>query len=558
MTDPHASLRRLLQSEEGQYFERKSLFEGTPGKKRSRDRRAVRDQTAECVAAFANADGGTLVLGVEDDGSLTGSPYPDDGDLDTLMRVPETRLAPALRPGRIVELDGLKLIVFEVAAAPRAVMVQGDGFPRREGDETIQSSEELINRVKDAGLVASPEARSAGAGLAELSAQALERAMQASGYEGSVGDYLVERRLADRRGDDLVLRQGAVWLFAANPRAIEHPNAGVRVFRVNGTEQTVGTSRNVQDFPWLEGNLLSVLERAQERIASLVHASSRLHDLFFRETPEYPPFAWQEALVNALAHRDYSIESRCAEVWLYDDRMEIKSPGGLLPNVHLEDLLERRRVHASRNPRVARVLTELGIMRQQGEGIPRMIEEMELSWLPAPQIEASERDVVVTLRNEPIFGTSDPDWASRVRGLPLSVRQKRALVAFVDRSSFQSGDYQELNRVDRDVAYRELQELEAKGILEAEGATRGRQYTVVRGGASASPPSTALARLIGRMDAAGRITNTDYREAFGVNRRQAQAELSTWVAQSVVELRGERRGAHYIAGPAWPPRANEE
>ncbi|MCC6644987.1 MAG: putative DNA binding domain-containing protein [Polyangiaceae bacterium] len=555
MSGEHGALLRLIQSEEGQYFERKSLFQGPPGQKRPRDRRSVRDEAALHVAAFANADGGTLVLGVEDDGVVTGCPYQDDKDLGKLLAAPETRLDPPLAAGKIARLGEVKVVLFEVAPAARAVMVRGDGFPRREGDTVIQSSEVLINATKDAGLVASPEARAAKATVADLSVDALRLAMDAAAFEGDPAEYLVARRLADPRGGTLTLRQGAVWLFAKSPTVIEHPNAGVRVFRVHGTAQTVGASRNVQDFPWIEGSLISVLERAQERIASLVRASSRLHDLFFRETPEYPPFAWQEALVNALAHRDYAIEGRCTEVWLYDDRMEIKSPGGLLAEVTVEALLERRRVHASRNPRIARVLTEQGIMRQQGEGIPRMIEEMELSWLPPPEIVGTPRELTVTLRNEPIFDTSDRAWTRYVRNLPLEVRQKRALVAFADRAAFSSSDYQTLNRVDRDVAYRELTALEERGMVRARGATRGRQYEVVKPRAAApGAEPTPAARLVERMRAAGRITNADYREAFGVERDAARSALAAWVAGGVLELRGERRGAHYVAGAAWPPK----
>ncbi len=184
-----------------------------------------------------------------------------------------------------------------------------------------------------------------------------------------------------------------------------------------------------------------------------------------------------------------------------------------------------------------------------------MIEEMELSWLPPPDIVASGHDVTVTLRNEPIFGTMDESWAKHVRGLPLEVRQKRALAAFADRSGFQSSDYQELNRVDRDVAYRELQELETRGLVRTSGATRGRQYAVVKahqGGATVQ--RTPAEQLVQHMALTGRITNSDYREAFGVERERARAALAAWVRAGVVELRGERRGAHYVAGPAWPPK----
>ena len=550
----HESIRRLIASEEGQYFERKSLFTGVPGSKRPRDPKEVRKQIAEYVAAFANADGGTLVLGVEDDGSLTGHKYAAD-KIEDMLRAPEIRLKPSLSKGRVVRLDGHDLLMFEVVPAARAVMVVGDGFPRREGDEVILSSEETINRLKDAGLVTSPEARLASrASMNDLDPPLIHWAIDAAGFEGGPEAYLVQRRLADHRGDELALRNGAVWLFARDPAKIDHPNLGVRVFRVHGTQLQVGTGRNVQDYPWIEGALPVVLERTRDLVGSLIRSSTKLHDLFFRETPEYPPFAWQEALVNALAHRDYGIEGRCSEIYLFEDRLEIVSPGGLVEPVTIEALKERRRVHASRNPRVARVLTELGIMRQQGEGIPRMIEEMELSWLPPPELRADQSSFTVTLHNEPIFHGGDPDWIAAVRDLPVGVRQKRALVAFADRD-FTSGDYQGLNQVDRDLAYRELQELDARGLLVSDGATRGRRYKIRRSAhkTPAAPPLSPKQKLKQRMDEVGKITNSDYREAFGASRSEARRMLGFMVEHKVLQMQGERRGAHYVPGPNWPP-----
>ncbi len=74
----------------------------------------------------------------------------------------------------------------------------------------------------------------------------------------------------------------------------------------------------------------------------------------------------------------------------------------------------------------------------------------------------------MVLRNEPIFEGADEGWTAAVRRLPIEVRQKRALVAFHNRP-FQSGDYQKLNRVDRDQAYRELLDLENRGLLATDG-----------------------------------------------------------------------------------------
>ena len=91
-------------------------------------------------------------------------------------------------------------------------------------------------------------------------------------------------------------------------------------------------------------------------------------DLVFEERFEYPTFAWQEAIINAVAHRDYALTGTPIEVWMFDDRLEVRSPGELVEPVSIERLTHRERIHASRNPRIVRVLTDLGYMRELGEG----------------------------------------------------------------------------------------------------------------------------------------------------------------------------------------------
>src|SRR2546426_11778526 len=84
-------LRELIATDEGQYHDLKSLFEGAPGQKRPRDRREVRDQIADQVAGFANADGGIAIFGVEDDASITGHAYPRDA-VEQMLAVPSIRV----------------------------------------------------------------------------------------------------------------------------------------------------------------------------------------------------------------------------------------------------------------------------------------------------------------------------------------------------------------------------------------------------------------------------------------------------------------------------------
>jgi ATP-dependent DNA helicase RecG len=287
----------------------------------------------------------------------------------------------------------------------------------------------------------------------------------------------------------------------------------------------------------------------------LIQKSARLHDLFFREMPEYPTFVWTEALVNAVAHRDYVVQGRSIEIWLFDDRVEIKSPGAPPATVSMDDLQHGRPSHVSRNPRIARVLVELGLMREQGEGIPRMFEEMQVSYLPVPELDADGGWFRVVLRNTPIFRSTDERWSQAVRELPILVPQKRALVALGDRE-FANADYCHLNGVDRDTAYRELQDLQDRGLLRSTGTSAGTRYQVVRdaGPVVQSAALSPIEKLAHRMREAGAITNADYRAAFGVTRQVASEHLASWVDQQVLFREGKRRGTRYLRGPQWPPK----
>lgn len=307
------------------------------------------------------------------------------------------------------------------------MQVIGNGFPLRIGDQTVQVSESHISALKWQGMAESWESRPADCNLDELDDQLLAKARQGAGLSAlSDGEYLLRRKLADRRGRGIVLRKAAELLFAR--LGPDHSNAGVRLFRVIGTEHRTGPEHNVEERPRMEGNLPAVIEEASGVISSLLRRPSRLIGNPFREAPEYPDFAWREALLNAIAHRDYGVEGAGTEVWLFEDRMEVVSPGALAGNLTTDELLTLRRVHRSRNPRIVRVLVDLGFARDQGEGIPRMFAEMKDAFLAPPSIEATNRSVTVALRNALTLNAGDREFISQLGALQLSRDEFRALL----------------------------------------------------------------------------------------------------------------------------------
>jgi ATP-dependent DNA helicase RecG len=541
-------VRALIQREEGQFLEFKSLWERDSSPARVLDRRRVRDWIAEYAAAFANADGGTLVLGVDDDGVPSGHGYPPEA-LREFLEVPKRRLRPALDcRGGSVEVEGHELLVIEVPMSPEAVMVDGDGFPYRVGDQVRREPQEVINARKEVYRRVGYEQRfRPEASLADLDLDLVRSFLAHSPLIQRGPEGLLEHfGLVQPRAGGLGITQAALLLFGRAPQSRWHARMGLRFFRVQGTERQHGAARNVTQGPRVEGLPMGrAITEAHQLASQQIGRSEKLHNLFFREVPEYPGFAWQEAIVNAFAHRDYEVQGQEIEVWFYSDRMEVKSPGALVPPVTLEALRAGRSVHASRNPLIVRVLAEAGLMREEGEGVPRMFDEMRQSFLRQPELTLEQGVFTVTLRNEPIFEGPAPEWTALIADLGLSVQQKRALLAHP--GGFTNAEYQELNGVDRDEAYRQIQELVALGVIQAATRTgRGAVYRIaeslLRRREFLEQRLPALRRYFVSHP---RLKNADYRTLFGLSRFATARELRLLVEQGFLAMEGSRRGTAY-------------
>ena len=112
--------------------------------------------------------------------------------------------------------------------------------------------------------------------------------------------------------------------------------------------------------------------------------------------PEYPEFAWKEGIVNAVTHREYAMSGNYIKVSMYDDRLEIESPGRLPNIVTVENIKETR---FARNPRISRVLTEFGWVRELNEGVKRIYSDMAEFFLDAPIYSEPEQGVRLILKN---------------------------------------------------------------------------------------------------------------------------------------------------------------
>ena len=125
---------------------------------------------------------------------------------------------------------------------------------------------------------------------------------------------------------------------------------------------------------------LDLVEQTIEYVRTQIKEHTYLGpDARFVTEPEYPEFVWKEIIVNAIAHRDYSIKGTDIQIKMFDDHITVESPGTLPGTVRLNNM---REIHFSRNPKMAQLLHEYEYVREFGEGVDRMYREMEETGLP--------------------------------------------------------------------------------------------------------------------------------------------------------------------------------
>lgn len=354
----------------------------------------------EGLVAFANTAGGRVLIGVSDRGRVVGLP---DADriVESVLSACREAVSPPLTP--LVEIlrhpEGV-LIVAQIEATGRMHAKSGVILVRH-GRQTRRASAEEIRFLT---LRETPEAYEAspcpGANWADLDDAALRKyfAARAPGVleqDGLTLEMLASgQKLAIRRGAEIVPTVAGCALFGSHPEWLQ-PTWRVTALRFSGSEITAPIVDRVDTV----GPALRAIEQAEAFVRRNLRVARLLVDrsTHFEEqdVPEYPLAAAHEAVANAVAHRDYSAPAQVF-VRLYDDRLEIQNPGGLLPGLTLEQVLtggESRR----RNPVIAEVLRQMGKMTTVGRGLVLIRQEMAALGSPDPEFASDAQSFRVTL-----------------------------------------------------------------------------------------------------------------------------------------------------------------
>jgi ATP-dependent DNA helicase RecG len=320
------------------------------------------------LVAFANADGGELLVGVEDSGDVTGLENFTPTDLGQLLSAPKTHVHPQTQLSSVsaaqTTIRTKQVLYFSVPKSTTAIHLTSDGkcLQRRDLESVPVAPHQIeLNRRESRSREYDRDFVD-GVSLADLDPKLIQAISDQILPGMSAEKCLQYLGLADFAPPiGLRLRRAALLLFATQPEHY-HPRLQVRILKIKGTELGAGANYNVTSDVIVRNNILHLLETAWDRLRLELVQTRLGGSARFEVTYMYPEHACREAVVNAIAHRDYSDEGAGIEIYVFDDRMEIKNPGGLLSPVSIDELKAMRGIHQSRNSYIARTLREVGYM----------------------------------------------------------------------------------------------------------------------------------------------------------------------------------------------------
>ncbi|OGA48886.1 MAG: hypothetical protein A3F74_27675 [Betaproteobacteria bacterium RIFCSPLOWO2_12_FULL_62_58] len=267
----------------------------------------------------------------------------------------------------------------------------------------------------------------------------------------------------------------AVLLFSRDPQRFI-PCAEVRCMHFHGTE----VQRPAPFYRIFKGSLFEQVDRAENFVLSVVNRSvgTRGESSRAPSTFEMPPAVVREAIVNAVAHRDYA-SAAAVQISVFDDRVEVSNPGELPAPLTPERL---REPHSSiaRNARICDALFLTRYIEKYGTGTLMMIRDSLAHGLPEPDFRQRGGEFVTTLGR---------DWLTRdvLASLPLNERQRSAIAHVRTAGRITNADYRRMLGCSRRTALRELAVLVQAGVLLAQGSGRGAHYALVTKRASNAP-----------------------------------------------------------------------
>lgn len=466
-------------------------------------------ELAERICGLANALGGLIIIGVEDQTWRIVGVKNASETVDTLLKAarlckPTVHLEPPTP--QIVIVEDKQLVIAHIPPNDGTLYQAGGVCWTRRGTHTVPLDvteiEEFLHNKGTLAWELKPVPR---ATLNDLDMQLVDQYLarrsnrsRNAGRFANVQEILLNIGCATTANEDSIVRptNAGMLLFGYDPQQYILQAEVVCVLY----KDTLGMHRYA-DRRILAGTITQQIDQAEGFFRQYIPVAARMEGFHRIDDPEYPLDALREAVVNALVHRDYSLQGEAVRILYYKDRVEIRSPGLLLPGIRLDELRHGNARSKPRNPIIATVLRDFpgGYMERVGSGISFMIQQMHDLGRPTPQFKEQGEFVVTFLngstneREERALSREDvtthptvvvqeseleEDTKTAKSIFSKEERQKLALTYVHEHGSITTNEYRTLTGVSANTAIHDLDALVTQGSLRITGQKRNHRYTL--------------------------------------------------------------------------------
>lgn len=529
------------------------------------DRKCLSDSDIiDAVVGLANTEGGTLYLGIEDNGTVTGLHTNHDDCLKMSVLVANRTVPSVSARIDMVEINGFQVMVFEVAKSRSIVATAGGKVLKRrlkangEPENVPMFPYEYSSRLADLGNL-------------DFSRKALQEVTLDDFDENEI--KRLRKTIELRSGERSLLELPDDELFRA--LAMVTDIDGRLVPTVTGL-LLVGKEESIAKHLPTAQAAFQVLEGTNVRINELLRKPLIAIFDFFEQMikpwnperemdfgllripiPEFEPRAFREALINAFSHRDYTI-LQMTRVLIDDEGLTISNPGSFVEGVDLKNLISAD--PHGRNPALADALKRIGLAERTGRGIDRIFEGSIIYGRPLPDYsESNENSVKVFIaRGLPdlTFYKMLKDEQNRL-GKSFSINQLLVLSLLRSYKKLLLSELQELTNITEIKLKAILVRLEEAGLVEAVPNGRGKAYILSAKVYKADNKSIAYVRqtkidkikypelVLKLAEAQGEITVRDVTELLNITVTQARYLLNKMIEQGKIEKNGKSRNTTY-------------
>ena len=446
---------------------------------------------SKTIIAFANDAGGVLYVGIKDNPRIVVG-VSEETLLETeelISNIIFDNCYPIIHPDiSVINLDGkliLKVEVFRGNNMPYYLKAKGknNGTYIRVGSSNRLANEEIITELERLKRNISFDSEP----ILDLNYEQLSLTKLEQTFINETGEklnfaILKKLRLISEYQSLFKATNALVLLSDGKEKGDLFPYAKVECARFKGTSSDIFIDQKTFD-----GNLIEQAEMAYEFVMRHINKSAIVEGIYTKRKWEYPVKAIREAIRNAIVHRDYSLSGKDIKIAIYDDMVEITSPGKLLPSIDFNKLYGRQ--SDVRNKTIAPVFKHLGIIDQWGNGLKLIGDELakfkhiKLEWNESGmQFQLQFIDTLFDKENTMVFQVAEKDTVEEIKKSSEKSSEKNINKIFQlikDQPEISARDIALLIGISQRAVEKNISKLRKKGILNRVGPAKGGYWEIV-------------------------------------------------------------------------------